>query len=78
MQSNSEVWDDLMAFGLLGSWVLLNSLGRRSCPSVEVSEAVIAVGTDQVTVLTPHTALGPFLSGGQLMRCVSKEEQPVM
>ena len=61
-----------MACGFLGSWVLLNSLGRRSCPSVEVSEAVIAIGTDQVTILTPHTALGPFLSGSQLMRCVSR------
>lgn len=78
VQSNSEVWDDLMACGFLGSWVLLNSFGRRSCLSVEVSEAVTAVGTDRVTVLTPHTTLGPFLSGGQLMRCVSKEEQPVM
>ena len=63
VQSNSEVWDDLVACGSLGTWVLLNSLGRKNCLSVEVSEAVAAVGTDQLTVLTPHTTLGPSFQG---------------
>ena len=63
MQSNSEVWDDLVACGSLGTWVLLNSLGRKICLSVEVSDAVAAVGTDQLTVLTPHTTLGPSFQG---------------
>lgn len=44
MQSASEGEVDLMACGFLGSWVLLNSLGRRNSPSVEVSEAATAVG----------------------------------